>query len=794
MKQCRNFKTVIIALFMVFPLFAGAQHKLSGTVISETDGVLLQDANVQLLNTKHGDATNDQGQFVLNNVKSGNYTLKVSFVGYNDYKQTIRITSDQRITIKLSPSMIMQEEVIISAIRAKETQASTYTNLNKKKIESENQGQDLPFIMSRTPSMVVTSDAGAGIGYTGMRIRGTDITRINVTVNGIPINDPESHGVFWVNMPDLATSIDHIQIQRGVGTSTNGQAAFGASINIQTTGLREKAYMESSTIFGSFNTLKNALSFGTGLINNKFAIDARLSKMNSDGFIDRAWSDLKSFYVSAGYYGKKSITKLNIFSGKEHTYQAWGGVPKDKLETDRTYNPYTYENETDNYQQDHYQLTYSNQLMDKLLLNLAGHYTRGRGYYEQFKEGRSFEDYQLPNFVIGDSTITETDLIQQKWLDNHFFGTTYSLNYEDDRVNIIAGGSWNKYIGDHFGEVIWMDYTSTADKNYEWYRNQGIKTDFNVYGKMNYHLTNALSLYGDLQYRQIFYDIDGIHDDLRDLTQEHTYKFVNPKAGVHYKLDDRQNVYLSFAIGNREPSRSAFRDADDDKMPRPERLMDYEAGYVFRNNMLSVAANAFYMDYKDQLILTGEINDVGAAMMTNAPKSFRTGIELSFGMKPVTFFEMNTNIAYSVNKIKDFTAYVDDWDHWGEQIIENLGEVDIAFSPAIVADNEFKFTPFNNFNVSLISKYVSDQYIDNTMNEERKLDAYFVNDVRFEYAIKDVFFKEIKLSLALNNVLNHEYETNAWVYRYYTGGEYGAFYGYYPQAGFNFLAGLNIKL
>jgi iron complex outermembrane receptor protein len=824
MKKCRNInqlanKLSLIIAFFFIPIISNAQVSISGTVKDFQTSEVLAGAHVSLLNTDQTLATDKNGYFEFKEVKKGSYKLKVTFIGYTPTIIDVEAYKKKDLTILLKPGMLLQEEVIISAIRASEEQAATYTNIDRKKIQEENSGQDLPYLMRRTPSMVVGSDAGTGIGYTGMRIRGTDVTRINVTVNGIPMNDPESHAVFWVNMPDLASSIDNIQIQRGVGTSTNGQAAFGASINIQTSGKRSKAYAETTTNYGSFNTIKNSVSFGTGLINDKFTVDARLSKMNSDGFIDRAFADLKSFYVSGAYYGEKSILKLNIFSGTEHTYQAWNGVPKVKLENDndgmiflamingydmedtknllesdsRTYNSYLYENETDNYQQDHYQLTYTNQLGKQLLLNLAGHYTRGRGYYEQYKKDRDYSDYALDYPIVGNDTIFSTDLIQQKWLDNHFYGTTYSLNFDNDNTNVILGGSWNRYIGDHYGDVIWMQYAGNTAKNYQWYYNQGIKTDFNIYAKAIQQLGENFNLYGDVQYRMINYDIEGIHDDFKDLTQVQEFSFINPKAGARYQINNNQSVYASFAVANREPSRSTFRDADENEVPRPERLIDYEAGYEYRGAKINAVLNVFYMDYKDQLIMTGEINDVGAAIMTNAPESFRTGLELSFAYKPVSFFEMNTNMAYSVNKIKDFVAYVDDWDTWGVQREEELGDVDIAFSPNLILDNEFAFIPFKDFKVSLISKFVSDQYIDNTMNEDRKLDSYLVNDVRLAYTIHNVLFKEIQFSLALNNVLSEEYETNAWVYRYYMGGEHYVMDGYFPQAGFNFLSGVSFK-
>ncbi len=818
----RFVKSKLLVLFIglqIIPMLAMSQFNISGKVMDGQTGETLVGAHVQLFNTHIVTSTNSKGEFQISNLKADTYQLKVSFIGYDSYTSELQLINDQVLSIKLQPSMVMQDEVIIKAIRAAEDVPATFTNVGAEQLKRENLGQDLPYMLSRTPSMVVTSDAGAGVGYTGLRIRGTDITRINVTVNGIPLNDPESHGVFWVNMPDFASSVDHVQIQRGVGTSTNGQAAFGGSINIQTTGMRAEPYAELNSAAGSFNTFKNTVSFGTGLLNDKFTIDGRLSKISSDGFIDRATSDLKSFYISAGYYGKSSMLKLNVISGQEKTYQAWNGVPKVKLLNDtigmldlaadnwwdeettqhllnsdaRTYNSYTYENETDNYQQDHYQLIYSNQITKGLLFNAAAHYTYGRGYYEQYKKGRKYEDYQLENPVFGNDTITRTDLIQQKWLDNHFYGATYSLNYKENNFDAIIGGSWNKYEGGHYGEVIWMQNAGSAPKNYEWYNNMGTKTDLNVYAKATYMLADMINLYGDIQYRAIDYSIAGIHDDLRDLTQEHTYNFINPKLGAYYKIGEHQNAYVSFAVANREPSRSVFRDAGAGELPVPERMLDYEIGHEFQTTNFSIATNLFYMDYKDQLVLTGEINDVGAAIMTNAPESYRAGIEVSTGFKVTDFMDWATNVSYSQNKIKNFTTYVDNWDTWGQEV-EELGTVDIAFSPDWIVDNILTFHPAKDFNVALMTKFVSDQYIDNTSSEERKLDAYLVNDIKMDYTLRNFWFKEINFSLALNNILNEEYETNAWVYRYYLGNTHKVMDGYYPQAGMNFMAGIRIGL
>ncbi len=652
-----------------------------------------------------------------------------------------------------------------------------------------------------------------------MRIRGTDQNRINITVNGIPLNDSESHGVWFVNMPDLLSSVDNIQIQRGVGTSSNGAASFGATLNLQTKTFKKDAYAEVNSFAGSFNTFRNSLSFGTGLINDKFTFDGRMSKIVSDGFVDRASSNLESFYFSGAYYTSKSILKFNIISGEEKTYQAWNGVPKVKLENDfagmqryldhwlidqeeydhminsnnRTYNFYTYDNETDNYKQDHYQLFYSYEFNPSLHLNTALHYTRGRGYYEQYKKDRDFADYQLEDIIINTDTIRSTDLIQQKWLDNHFYGGVFSIDYKTDKLDLIIGGGWNQYLGDHFGEVIWAQYASNSNIRHRWYENDGEKTDFNIYTKANYLLFNKLNVYIDLQYRDINYSIEGIDDDQRDLTQKHKFNFFNPKLGLFYQINELHSSYLTFGIANREPNRSNYTDADpENPLPKPETLYNLELGYELKATKASFSSNIYYMSYKDQLVLTGQINDVGDPIMTNVDESYRLGLELSGGLKLAEKLDVTANATLSRNKIINFTEYVDNWDTWGQDA-KNLGETNLSFSPDIIVNGAITYEIFNNFKAAFVSKYVGKQYIDNTSSDSRSIDPYFVNDLKLSYTLKTTSIKEIGFNLLINNIFNHEYESNAWVYRYKLGGEEYLMDGYFPQAGINIFGGITVK-
>ena len=609
-------------LLQTFIFAAIGQIKLSGVVLGNNEP--LAGASVVLSKTMYGVSTLSDGTFEFKNLKQGDYVVKVSFIGFETTEIKVSLKSDQSISVKLNPGLIMTDEILISASVAKNKTPMAYNNISGEDLEKQNMGQDIPYLLQLTPSFVATSDAGSGIGYTNFRIRGTDMNRINVGINGIPLNDAESHGTWFVDQPDLASSIENVQIQRGAGTSVNGAAAFGATINLQTNTFTPDAYAEYKTAFGTFNTFKNTVLAGTGLINGKFTVDARLSKVNSDGYIDRASADLKSFYVSSGYYSNNTVLKAIIFSGYEKTYQAWNGVPSELLKTNRTYNSageYTdekgivnyYDNQVDDYQQDHYQLHFSHSFNLNLTLNTSLHYTHGSGFYENYKQDEDLTDYQIPPVLVGSETVETSDLINQKWLDNDFYGIVYSINYEKDKTDFTFGGGYNIYDGDHFGKVIWAQYLGNAKPNHDWYSSNGLKKDFNVFVKYNYRLIEKINLFTDLQYRNINYQIDGIDDDLRDITQEHNFNFFNPKIGVFYEPEQNQQIYLSLAVANREPNRSNYVDANPaGKQPVSETLRNWELGYNFKSSAFSFAANYYYMFYKNQLVLTGEINDVGA--------------------------------------------------------------------------------------------------------------------------------------------------------------------------------------
>jgi iron complex outermembrane receptor protein len=800
----KNIFMLLAALSL--PGFLWAQFTFSGTVRDAKSGQSLPGAHVVIDNSYHNAVTDYQGDFVMKNLAAGAWQVEVTYLGYQKKTTTLDLSHDTHMEFALQPRAILEDEVVITSTRLNQKTPGTWQQVSQEEIKTQNLGKDLPMLLRSTPATVVTSDAGAGIGYSGIRIRGTDITRINVTVNGIPMNDPESQGLFWVNMPDLASSVDNIQIQRGVGTSTNGAAAFGASINMQTQKLQADPYARISSSAGSYRTFKNTISFGSGLLNGRFALDGRLSKITSDGYIDRAFSDLKSFYISGGYYGAKTIVRVNVMSGKEKTYQAWYGIPSDSLETNRTYNPAGeyiddqgklayYDNQTDNYQQDHYQLLLSQMVSRKINLNAAAFYVRGYGYYESYKAGGKFAKYGLDNVVVGGDTMRASDLITRKYLDNDFYGLTFSGNYNSfDKITASVGGGWNYYDGNHYGNVIWSKYSDANNLDKPWYQNEGLKRQFNVYGKINYQVSRSLNAFVDLQVRGIHYQIDGTHDDMSDITQEHDFLFFNPKFGAMYQPNNHHQLYFSFAIANREPTRSDFRDADENHEPQAERLTDYELGYHYTAGMVLLNMNLFYMDYKDQLVLTGEINKTGAPIFTNVPDSYRTGLELVAGVNATKWLHLEANAAFSRNRIKQYVAFVDNWSPPYGQLENELTDTDLSFSPDVVAGGTIQFIPIENLSVGFVSKYVGRQYIDNTSSDKRMIDAYFVNDINISYAFETKLFSKVELFANVGNIFSAKYSSNAWVYRYYSEGNEYMDNGYFPQATINFLAGATISL
>jgi iron complex outermembrane recepter protein len=695
----------------------------------------------------------------------------------------------------LKDSFYFLTPVEVKAVRAGENAPFTKTNISKTNLKKNNLGQDIPFLLNQTPSIVINSDAGNGVGYTGIRIRGTDATRVNITLNGIPYNDAESQGVFFVNLPDFASSAGSIQIQRGVGTSSNGAGAFGGTINISTNEINKEAFVELNNTFGSFQTYKNTLKAGTGL-RNGLSSEVRISRIGSNGFIDRASSRLNSLYFTTAYAGNKTSLRLNVFTGKEKTYQAWYGIKEADLNAGKRRINYAgtekfgspYENETDNYTQTHYQF-FASQKINKLLeFNAAFFLTRGKGYYEQYKADEKYSKYGMIGPNSNNGSITKTDLIRQLWLDNYFYGNTFSLQYKKNKTEATLGGAYTRYEGNHYGKVIWADKGLTSiDK---WYDLNADKNDFNIYLKQQTIVANHWHLFYDVQYRNVIYGIEGFRNN-PILPVNNRYHFLNPKAGISYAKNGWKS-YLSFGVANKEPNRDDF-EAGASTQPLPERLYDVEYGIEKKNATYRWAATLFYMDYKNQLVLTGKINDVGAYTRTNIDKSYRAGVELEGNYQFSAKLNAGANITLSKNKVKDFTEYIDDYDNGGQQTI-HYKRADIAYSPNIISSVIINYLPIKKLELSLLNKYVGKQYLDNTSNNGRSLNAFAVQDVKISYTLRYKWMKEVNLIGQVNNVLNTKYEPNGYTFSYIAGGQTTTENYYFPMAGINFMLGINVRM
>ena len=696
-------------------------------------------------------------------------------------------------TNKYTDSIRSLPPLEIKAIRVSEQAPFAKTNISKAQIALNNVGQDLPFLLENTPSVVVHADAGIGVGYTGIRIRGTDATRINFTLNGIPYNDPESMGTFFVNIPDFGSSVNSIQVQRGVGTSTNGAGAFGASVNLMTNEYNPSSYLTLQNTAGSFNSFKNNLVFGSGLINNKFTIDGRVSSIRSDGFIDRANSDLKSFFLSGTYWGDNSSLRLNVFSGKEKTYQAWYGVPQELLATNRTYNPAgtekagaPYENQTDNYTQTHYQLFYNKNINSNWKWNTAFYLTTGKGYYEEYKAGVDFSDY---NIDIKGKQNVPADLVRRRWLDNNFYGQIAAVSFVDSLNDLTMGGGWSVYNGLHFGTLPYLSQTF-APANFRYYDNDALKKEMNTYVKWERKLSKKVKSFIDLQYRFVNHQMNGFTKNT-NLEIERKFNFFNPKMGLSYQA---KNIfyYTSVAVANKEPNRDDF-EASATEQPRREQLIDWEAGFEFKKPKYAINANVYYMDYKDQLVLTGKINDVGAYTRINVPKSYRTGLELQLKYSFNKYFNSSYNITFSQNKIEAFTEYVDDYDTYTQVAIPHKN-TNIALSPSLTTNRTFNWRPNDKLSFFWTTKYTSKQFLDNTQNKDRVLDAFFINDLNAHWTILNKTKFTMLLQVYANNVLDVKYAPNGYTFSYIYDRTLTTSNNFYPMAGRNYWISLKIDL
>ena len=707
------------------------------------------------------------------------------------------------------------DEVLVKAVRVDAKSPITHSNVTKEQLAKRNLGQDIPMLLNFLPSVVTTSDAGAGVGYTGIRVRGVSAQSTNITINGIPYNDSESLGTFWVNLGDFSSSVESLQLQRGVGTSTNGSGAFGASINVLTDAVSKEASGEISNSFGSFNTRKHTVKFSTGLLNDHFEIAGRLSNIASDGYIDRASADLKSYFLQGSYVDDNTLIKAIIFGGSEVTYQAWFGTPLARINndeagieayivdnflteaqaenlrnSDRRYNFYTYDNEVDNYNQDHYQLHWNQRYDNQWSTTIGLNYTYGRGYFEQFREDDDFDTYGFEELTVNGEVVNTTDVIRRRWLDNDFYVINASANYKDNNLDMVFGGSFSHYDGDHFGEVIWAEFASQSEIRDRYYEGNGKKNDLSVFSKANYKLNNRIQLYGDLQVRNVNYETSGINSNLTEFNVDENYTFFNPKAGITYEFNTNNDFYFSYARANREPSRDDF---ENNANIKPEQLNDFELGWRHKKGNFSFNANGYLMMYNEQLVLSGQLNDVGAPIRNNSGESYRLGLELEAVIPVTSQLTLQPNATFSANRNRETLISFD-----GE--LRDLGETDIAFSPNFIAANAIVYQPIKSLQMSLLSKFVGEQFMSNTEADLSKLDSFFTNDFNITYTLKTKsVFDSIVFSGLVNNIFNVEYVSNGF---YFTFDDdfsnpgtiatvEGA--GFYPQATTNFLLGVTLN-
>ena len=794
-------KRVAILVLVCVSIFAEtyAQCDFSG-VVKNQKGELLEGAQVVLNGTYWHTITNDRGVFSFSKLPEGSYHLVVTYLGYKDYSEGITVTKSEKLDVVLEETSIVTEEVVINGIRAKYKQPATFTVLNKSDIKTRDLGQDIPYLLDDQPSVVTTSDGGTGVGYTYMRIRGLDSKKINVTINGIPYNDAESHGTYWVDVPDLASSVRSIQIQRGLGKSASGPGSFGASINIETDQIPSKAYARLDNSIGSYNTLKNSIQAGTGLINGHWFADGRFSRISSDGYIDRASSKLRSYFGQAGYRSEKSIFRVIAFGGFEETYQAWYGIDSASIETlGRTYNwagyytkngnEYFYSKEVDHYQQNHVQLNYSHSFTDNFLFNTIFNYTHGAGYYQEYYDNAAFGDYSLISATQGVDT---SDLAGRKWLDNNLLAGNTFLSWKSDVWNITAGLGFSKYFkAKHFGEIIWSDLPVTNLAGNKFYQNEGDKVDVSPYLKVNYVVNKNANLYFDINYRYIQYKTSGLDNEFGsplqlDINKE--YNFINPMVGVSYSLPHVGLAYATFAISHREPTRDDFvNNYSVAGGPKPENMYNSEIGIRNKTENAFYEVNFYVMKYRDELIKTGQIDDVGNPILRNAGNSLRMGVELNAGIQLTSFLTLKGNIALSKNKT-DFGDYLpatssatgEDTTVWVYH-----KNVDISYSPKIVTNAQLLILPVKNLEIAFINKYVGKQYLDNTQSEISRLNAYMVNDLRVNYKLRLMPVKELEVKLLVSNLFNTKYNSNGYMW--------GDTPYYFPQALRNYLIGLTLN-
>lgn len=811
-------------VLLVYSLFFGnlcSQYTISGQVTNER-GELLEFGSVFLVNTQYAAVSDAQGNYVIPNVKQGKYTLKATYVGYDPVITEVEVISDVHQDINFKGEIYRLNEIEIQANRTSSKGPFTSSNISKDELVKNNLGQDATFLLQWSPSMVVTSDAGAGIGYTSMRMRGSDQTRINVTLNGVPVNDAESQNVFWVNMPDLAASVSNVQIQRGSGPSTTGAGAFGGTVSINTSELKINPFLEVDAAYGSFGTYKVSAGLGSGLMNNKYSVQGRFSLIHSDGYIDRATADLKSYYFSAARVTPRSSLRLNVFSGQEQTFQAWNGSPEAKVRgdeaallahyklnegglyktiedsinlfmSDRRYNYYTYENQVDNYRQTHLQLLYSYLVNPKLKTKFTLYYTPGKGYFEEYKPQAKLKDYDIDPVIGQDgATITKSDIVRRRWLDNDLLGIMADMVYNvNTGAELHLGLAVNHYAGHHFGKIIKSSVElPELPRDYHYYDNTGKKSELSGYARWVQQVAERWTFFGDLQVRYLEYNIAGKDKTLEYIDVGEQFAFFNPKVGFDYRWNTTSDLYASIAVASKEPSRGDFIDNAFGVLPKSERLYNTEVGYRLDKERTQLETNLYYMKYKDQLVLTGDLNESGAGIRINVPESYRLGWETSLkqflNCKWAIFF----NATLSSNKINAFDEVIADYTNGFDKVVVHHENTDISFSPSLTGMAGILFRPTNGMEIEWLAKYVGRQYLDNTSNPDRSLDAYHYHNLRISKDFSSRLWKHFTATLQINNILNRLYASNGYTYTYiYEEAITENFL--YPQAGINFMLGVH---
>ncbi|MCU0458641.1 MAG: TonB-dependent receptor [Bacteroidales bacterium] len=777
--------------------------------VTDESGLPLAGASVVIKALGSGIATDNEGMYTLRGLHDGSLNIRISFTGYEPFDTVVVLSGTAVVDASLREALFAAGEVIVRGSRAGTRTPMAHNTIGSEELRERDMTRDMPYLLSLTPSVVETSDAGTGIGYTSLRIRGTDASRINITLDGIPLNDSESQQVFWVDLPDLASSTGSIQVQRGVGTSTNGAGAFGASVNISTMTPPAEAGASAEMSYGSFNTSRLNAKGWTGMLGDRFSMMVRASQIRSDGYIDHSKADIRSAMVSGIWSAPSDMIRFNVITGSQKTGISWWGVPAEILPENRRYNPAGeyidndgvttyYDNETDVYTQNHYHLFHTHLFPGRVSLNTGLHLTTGLGYYEEQKSDRDPEEYGIAEFLHYVPAVTETDMVQRKWLDNLFYGAVWSLIKDGTSTEWTLGGAINRYDGDHYGTILWMEHPGNITPGYEWYRNNGLKDEASIYGKVNSALTGSLNAFLDLQLRHIRYRFEGPDDDMKDLGGSHRFLFFNPKAGLFWNNGSGSEAFVSAAVAHREPTRADYKDAagDPEATPGRERLTDFEGGYTFRDSRAALGINLYYMSYRDQLVPTGKISSTGYPIMTNVPVSFRTGIELTGSYRPSPVAALKLNLTLSRSRIRDFINFYFNYntDDWSEEYLQNdLGTVDIAYSPRITGSAELEVNPLKNLRLNLTGKYVGMQYFDNTMSSDRTIDPYFVSNLSAAYEIRMKRAGELTLRFMVNNLFNAQYENNAYGGMWTEDGEEKTWAYFFPQAGINYTAGISLS-